>query len=508
MMVITAMATGVVLSTAYVASRSNASVIGSNLAASSQARVNVESSLALTTAALTMDADWREKHVDGLLLERTDGNTSTRVELIDLATGSVPDRSTVDIRAVVSTSVEGIERTAEADFFIALPEQAGSIDIDLGEFAMFAGDSVTVRSEAVVEAWSASPASGRGDPIRVATANGTSGAVQVQGAAAVVHGVEYASEVRAGDSGPLPVSHIPDRVVMPMPAPPRDLQGAPFLAGAQGRIETDARMNELTMSGGMILELTGGADLLVEGDLVLTGGSTLRISGDSHLVVTGDANITDSTIEVAETGSLSMHVGGDLDFRHAEVVEPGGTVDTWVPDLDRVKFLSLAARETIPRWRVRGRSLVKGEFYAPTVEFQLQGRAVLVGRIAAQRVLLEGRSCLLYDPALDDRNGYTAIDERAFDETGELLGPIAELEDLSTESLAELSEELDVPVAAGEEYVEPVEEVEDCDASGGARRWNRHRAWRGHRWWNEHRANHIQRQASWSFRIRHIGRGF
>ncbi len=54
MMVITAMATGVVLSTAYVASRSNASVIGSNLAASSQARVNVESSLALSVVALAL----------------------------------------------------------------------------------------------------------------------------------------------------------------------------------------------------------------------------------------------------------------------------------------------------------------------------------------------------------------------------------------------------------------------------------------------------------------------
>ena len=127
MMVITAMATGVVLSTAYVASRTNGTVIGSNLAASSQARVNAESSLALTVAALSSDDQWRTSHVDGLLFETFEDGDSTEVRLTDLATGESPDESTVDIRAVVTTTVDDIKRTAEADFFVALPEQAGAI---------------------------------------------------------------------------------------------------------------------------------------------------------------------------------------------------------------------------------------------------------------------------------------------------------------------------------------------------------------------------------------------
>ena len=135
MMVITAMATGLVLSTAYVAARTNGTVIGANLAASSEARVEAESSLALTVAALTSGPEWRTRHLGGVLHEHAEEGRSVRVELVDLATGSPPDASTVDVRAIVHSRVEGIERTAEAEFFIALPEQARSIDVDLGEFA-------------------------------------------------------------------------------------------------------------------------------------------------------------------------------------------------------------------------------------------------------------------------------------------------------------------------------------------------------------------------------------
>ena len=93
MMVIAAMATGLVLSTAYVAARTNGAVIGANLTASSQARVEAESALALTISALTSDDDWRTSHRQGVLLERHEEDTSVRVVLLDLATDDPPGES-------------------------------------------------------------------------------------------------------------------------------------------------------------------------------------------------------------------------------------------------------------------------------------------------------------------------------------------------------------------------------------------------------------------------------
>jgi hypothetical protein len=509
MMVITAMATGVVLSTAYVASRSNGMVVGANFAASSQARVEAESSLALTIVALTTNDRWRNEHRDGVLYERNQDGVSVRVELLDLASCDVPDANTVDVKAVVTTNVEGVERVAEADFFVPLPIQSDSIDVDLGEFAMFAGDSITVRSEAVVEPWAQSPAISRGDPIRVATAEGNLGGVELEGAGTIVCGIEYAPGSRSSSSGSLPVNRMPDGVAVPLPAPPRDLSGAQHLDAPVGRLDVDARVDELELLNGTVLELASGTDLLIEGDLVLGGGALLRISGDSQVVVHGDARVHDARIEVGVDASLVMHVGGDLDFRHATVVEPGGDEETWVPEIDRVRFVPLAVRETIPLWRVRGRSLVKGEFYAPSVEFKLQGRAVLIGRIAAQNVLLEGRSCLLYDPALDDRNGYTALDERAYDQQGDLLEALETLEDLSEQSLAEASEELGLAVGSSGEYATPPaeEEIQASAQEDRYREWWRFGRWRPRLWNGGYRANR-SRHNGWSVQIRSIGVGF
>ena len=283
---------------------------------------------------------------------------------------------------------------------------------------------------------------------------GDAGGVTIGGSAAIVRGVEYASGSRGVESGPLPVAGIPDVVAIPRPAPPPDLDHARYQPFDADRYEEDTRVDTLAIEGARTIELARGADLVIEGDLELSAGATLRVSGESELVILGDASINDANIEVEETASLVMHVGGDLDFRHATITEPGGSVDTWVPDLDRVRFVGLMQRESMPTWRVRGRSLVKGEFYAPDANFRFQGRAVLVGRVAAQTVLAEGRSCLLYDPALDDRNGYTAMD-RGPTTKGSTVIPKCGLADLTGKSVT-AAVSLGVPVTAGRERTEDV----------------------------------------------------
>ena len=72
---------------------------------------------------------------------------------------------------------------------------------------------------------------------------------------------------------------------------------ASVLAEAGGRLEQDARIDALELSGGAVLELAADASLLVEGDVVIRSGALLRIVGDSHLVVEGDFDVNDGSID-------------------------------------------------------------------------------------------------------------------------------------------------------------------------------------------------------------------
>lgn len=504
LMVLTAMSACIVLSGAFVAARSNSAVVGANLVASSRARVEVESALAITLAALSSSDSWRTNNSDGVLYTSSHDDVQVRTDLIDLATGQAPDATSVDIRATIRARVGAIERVAEADFFVALPAQSGSIDVDLGEFALFAGDSIIIRAEGLVQPWSISPAIVRGDPIRVATADGTPGAIGIEGSGSIVGGIEFRPEGVSRHESGLPVTEIPDSVAVPLPAPPQDFDSATVLDEPMGRIASDARTSSLKLSSGAILELAAGVRLLVEGDLEMSNGAVLRIEGDSSLVIQGNMSISNARIEVPEDARLDVHVGGDLDFNNARVTEPLGTEYTWIPELDRVRFLSLVARETVPIWIFRGRTIVKGECYAPSVDVRLQGESIFIGRITAQRIRIEGRSCLLYDPALDDRNGYTAADGRAYDEFGRLPDAIARLEDLSFEQLTAASNELGIPLIANDTYIEPNDE-NDGDYMGGIenRSGRNHHGIRAH--WNRFRPG---THRIFSSRIRHIGHDF
>ena len=438
LMVTIAMASSIVLAGAYVASRSDGTVVGANLASSSDARNRAESALAITSDLLTRDEDWRTSHVDGVIIDDQSDMHGIKVTLTDLATGDAPNLSTVDVRAEIIARSKGIERIAEATFFIPLPAQSMALDLDLGEFALFAGADIQINSEAMVAPWDASPASHRGDPIRIATMLGRHGGIRIDANAAVVDGVEFSPNVSTGGNA-LPVSELPDQIVVPAPAPPQPQTGMTFVEELPHRIQGDVQTQDVVLGEGDVHELLPGSSLLIEGDLEMTSGATLRITGDSEIVVTGDVDMDQSSIEVPVDAALTMHIGGDLEVRDSSIHEPGGTGDDWVSNIDRIRLVSLAARESIAVWKFRGSTLMKGECYAPSSRIVMRERSMIIGRLLAHKIKLDGCAQLLYDPSLDDRNGYTAADGRLFDDTGRVPDAIREIETLAPQELAEAS---------------------------------------------------------------------
>ena len=150
MMVIAAMATGLVLSTAYVAASTNGAVIAANLTASSLARWR-PSALVLTISArrptMTADQPTTGRASSG------EEDTSTRVVLLDLATDDLPGESTVDVRD--GDLLDGASSALRRSSSSPCPSRRGRSTSTSGN--AIPGESITVRSEAIVEPWSASP---------------------------------------------------------------------------------------------------------------------------------------------------------------------------------------------------------------------------------------------------------------------------------------------------------------------------------------------------------------
>ena len=507
LLVTTAMGAAVILSGAYLASRANGALVGGNLSSSSMARIQTESALAVTSAALTGSGDWRTDHAGGLYLMQETPDSVLKVELIDLATNQPPTAETVDVRANITARQGGIERFAQADFFIPLEDDAQAVNVDLGEFALFAGESIELGSEALVQTWEASPGAGRGEPVKVATGTGDSRGVQLLDSSMIVGGIEYRPMQTAYQGGTLPINELPSRVIVHQPPPPVDHESALLQGEVFDEITGELRIGEVDMGSGDQLSFGPGANLIVEGNLRMQSGSTLEIRGSSALVVKGDLTIQGGIINVDESAELNVYVGGDLDLVDAQVIEPNGTDQTWVPKINRVNFMTNPQRESIPHWRIRGRSLFKGQLYAPSAHVSIEQRSVVIGRIAAQRIVMSGCACLLYDPTIDNRNGYTAPDGRLFEQDGKVLEPISKMDDLSSEQLQKASLEMGVAVAAGIDVAHPpqselAEEDSSAERYGGKRRW-----WHKQNRWNRMGSwrNMIYARPNSSMRIRGIG---
>jgi cytoskeletal protein CcmA (bactofilin family) len=274
--------------------------------------------------------------------------------------------------------------------------------------------------------------------------------IQVNDSATIIGGVEYRSTGSSRGSSGIPVDLLPDNVVIHQPAPPAEDYSETLVQELGDVVEGELRIMELELRNGDQLEFAEGLFLRVEGDLMMRNGSVIDVRGNCSLVIEGDLTIKGGQIRVEEGAELTVHVGGDLDLMDAKVIEPEGSEDTWVPNIDRVSFVTAAFRENIPCWRIRGSTLFKGELYAPSAEVVIEQRAVVIGRVAAQRIRMSGCARMLYDPTLDNRNGYTAADQRLYQQDGQVLKQVRELDSLAPEELIKASLKIGVTVTAGD----------------------------------------------------------
>ena len=478
MLVLISLAVATIITSAYVASRDNSSLIGQNVVASAGAREAAISGIELGVAILQTESEWRFNHMDGRLLEAfpLDGGEFD-LDLIDAETDMPPTEETRIVELTSTARVDGIAETATAVAEIfGGGEDAGSIDIDLSEFGVFASDKLRMENFATINRWSSSPLAGLGNGINVGTQADTAGTIELIGDAAAIDTTVFTGPSPSGSlvqnaGGPsINVMSLLD--VIPMPDPP----SAPFVAPSSPSLsDLDINGGTSTVSPSPVLEISwlrirNSGKLTLSGDggitmngLQLSRGSQLLIDGNVELAVHGMFEVDDSSIELLPGATLRVYVDGALSITDGYLgdgpFDPVTDLDTtgdarWM-EPERLVIYSMPTISPLTQWKVNGASVVKGRLYAKDLMYlELRHTSAFYGNVVANEVRILEQAAIFYDHTLDSGNGYTIPNSGVFDEFDHIMAALLSLASLDTADVQAAADAMNVAITNGLETLD------------------------------------------------------
>ncbi|MBX3372289.1 MAG: hypothetical protein KF817_00505 [Phycisphaeraceae bacterium] len=459
-LILVSVATATIVATAYLASRDNSAMIGERVATTSASRWDAESGLALATAILQTQADWRNLHAGGTLLDGFDlGGSTLRIDLLDLERNAPPDDETRWLRVTSTVSLPtGTAHTAVAvvDVEPLLP----TVQVDLGDFAIFGASGVRVRGDGIVAPWAAGGApTGRG--LALGTRATVAGAVQVTDTAVVtdarlVHAAatDGVLALTSTDSPALRLQRISDAPPLPaVPAPPiaapDPMSPAPpiTLSAMTHALDGDFRSGPLTLFGKAVLQVRDGATLIVESDLVISDAELVFPRG-GRLIVFGTITLlpgarlvggTDRDLVIMVGDRVHVH-GGYIGAASVEAADISTAGDLpWSASSRRLITSITGYGPATASWLIEAAGVVSAQIHAPTRDVRLVTGGTVYGRIAAQDVEVGAGGSLFYDRALDRGIGPAAVGGAAYASASSLRPAVRELTEYSIAALDHLS---------------------------------------------------------------------
>ncbi len=464
LLVLVALGTATILTTAYLASRDNSAAIGENIAESARARWAAYSGLEAAIAVLQTQANWQTSHKNGKLLDDFPlSGALVDLDLIDLTTGQPPTADSTNVELRVTAVVDGVAQTARAVAKVYGLHR--KITVDLSEFVIFADDRIVLEGSATTTRWAKAPLSNLGARMALGTRKLVAGTVNVAADAAVIDATVYtgpgsSSSLVINSSGTvIDQSEVPD--LIPLPAAPEPAVALPSdleypelkLAGTAETLSEDARHGRIQLTTAS-LTLDDGVTLTVDGDMKMAA-SAIRVSGHATLVVYGRMELDFSAILLEDGATLDAYLADRFEMHAAYIGNErdaffndiaGG--ESWM-DVRRIKIFGLPSAAAT--WTVDHSSVIKGSVYAPQAGFELRESA-LYGRVAAAEVVLKKDGSIFYDPLLDDRTGYTNPESLLFEDTGHILEQILALPSLSDADLRAAAEATQLSLAANQKY--------------------------------------------------------
>ncbi|MDP6986716.1 MAG: hypothetical protein QGG74_01605 [Phycisphaerales bacterium] len=439
LMVLVSMATAMTLVVGWLASQDNSALVASNATRAASARASAQCGLELAVALLQSEAPWQTAHQDGWVLQGYPlGEGVVDLRLIDETTGLAPDETTNLVRIESTARTDAMEQSASA-LATVHPFDEDSM-ADLSGYAAFASKSLAISGSSRIRSWGNS---GTGQRV-LGSAGSTSfsgrtrrdlesGDVCLHVDEAATWGSEHdftgaALPTILGPMG-LELVELPS---LPDPVDPvedddetESQYGWP--SGNSTWFGHNDWLDSFGFNGGWDDDsgttlghyetLNVQSDFDAGGDLHLNRSAVLRIEGEATIFVSGDLTMDrDSAIEVADTATLTIVVGGDVEIDRAVIGGPQSNPPWWgiwkaqhIDWIDPKRIRLVTAAGSGPTsWTISNRSLVQAVIEAPAAEIDLN-RATILGRLAGDHLSIRRGARLYFDHHATSGQGLKAV---------------------------------------------------------------------------------------------------
>lgn len=429
------------MAVAYFGSRDNSISISQNIQKSTEARIAAESGVELAIAILETDFDWRTEHINGVILNDFEfGNSHFTITITDSDTNLPPNEDSSNVEISIQSTVGGVTQKMLATATVIPLDN--EFDVDFSEFAIFAESEIKIQDVSTIKRWAASPGATTDKTVKLGTLSTRPLAIQSSQSlpSIEIHAPKNASSMLSSTRAP--INKFSDTPKM-LHAPTPDLDSSKVLT--QKSMGTTKRTKEHLQSRwtnaftkNALREqrladnrtITSGSYTL--DTLQLTNGDSIHISGDVELTVTDLFTMDNAEIILADDATLTIYAESEVLIESGYIGDANKSIHSWI-DPSRIKLYSNQSHD----WNVRGNSMIKGEIYAPKANYEMSEQSVLCGRIAADEVNFTGASRLYYDQLLD-QGGYANPDGLLYNDRGEMVSELKQLNTLNKDSIETL----------------------------------------------------------------------
>ena len=461
-----------ILTMSYVASRDNSTAIGDNIANSAAARWAADSGLDMGLAILQTQSNWRTTQVGGKMVSgyALAGGT-VDLDVMDRQTGFPPTDKSEYIRLTSTAVVNGLKQQTVADAYAPL-NPGTTVDVDLSEFAVFAGNSLDMENQSIITRWPMSPLSSIGRRLLIGTKSTNASSIILGGTAAAIDTTVIvppaASNSLISNSASPPVKKTALLDPIPLPAPPSSGVTAPLISpnpdltmnGGTALVVANSHYRNVELKNNAVRTIKGNITTIADQDYKINTGSKLVIDGAVKMVIFGGLILDTGSIELKPGAKLVVFTRGASggqpveikdgyigDVRSNNVRDNSGKA-SWM-DPTRILLYSSAPSGAAGEWRMEANSVVKGNIYAPQAsQVTLRDTSALYGRVAARVVQMRDNAALFYDPTLNSRTGYSNPKSMIFNASGHVQPAVASVATLDVSSLQNVANSLAVTVAS------------------------------------------------------------
>ncbi len=461
MLVLICLSTATIVTVSYLSSRDNSAQIGLNIADSTSARWAAISGVEMGIAIMETNTDWRNNHASGKVINNyTLGAAKLNVSIMDMKTNAPPNDDTTHFEIISNATAGGVTQSATAFAMATPPDTQHAVDVDLSEFAVYAGSKLIMENLTTIGRWATAPYAKMGRQLALASQSGSIGTVDLRDDAAVLDAVLLLGD-GASDSAVLntkspdvTVIEVSDPIPAPAPPTPPMIMGGmnyDLLAGMDSLV-MDSDFGNATVRMGGDLTLMGPMTVTVDGDFNVESNSIVRVTGDVVMAVRDSVSLANSAIELQPGSTLTMFVGQDFNMDGSYVgddrlglntLDNSGYASYVNPNLITVYGPAAPGHFTV----IEGNSVFKGSIYNPMSDIYGNDQSAIYGRIAGNNVILRNDAAVFYDHALDEYTGFANRGSQMYDEGDHSIRPeILALASLNDADLQALADSLDLVV--------------------------------------------------------------